>query len=108
MVFAIWVSWNKMEPLTNLLQNSVTDFCKVSHSFPNVMLSVLFHKDRAKPFVRYRHTETQTEQRDKQSHKTAFRQPSDRHRYKLIQQTENKMHRDNELEISNLDLLLVK
>jgi hypothetical protein len=60
------------------------------------MLSVLFNKYRAKSFVKHRST----------------RQPSGRHRFRLIKHTTDRQRmekqREHEVENSNLDLFLVK
>lgn len=52
------------------------------------MLSMMLSKDRAKPFVR-----------DKHRHKY-------RHRYRLLKQTEDRKHREKNVDNSNLDLLV--
>ena len=53
----------------NPYKTLVKDFCKVSHSFPHVMVSMMVNKHREKPFIRDtdRHHTAVT-------HKTAFRQ----------------------------------
>lgn len=75
-----------------------------------MMLSVLFNKKRQNPFIGDRHTHS-----NKHSHTDTYkdrdrlvRQPSGRHRFSLMHQTDKTKGREHEVETSNLGSLLVQ
>lgn len=103
-LFAIEVRQVQLKSV-NILKISAKHFIS-SH----LMLSVLFNKDRIRLFVSNRHTRNDGDTgpvTKGQIH--IIRQPSDRHRFRFIQQTDSVWKTwEHRIESSNLDQLLVK